>query len=498
MRMFITKCFAVLLGLTTNVFADIDAANALFGSGKFTQAADRYYEYAELGNPTAFYQLGDIYHRGLIGEKDSLQATIWFGLAAEQSYGDADKRMVASFKLLNASDQKLALETLQSMKRTFGYAAIMMKYFPQIKSNIRNDELLFVTSGGSVVEKLNSGFYAQSSDFEFEEVGVTDGFGASLEDDNFANLFEEGITENISDQQLFQRPYFIVADGELYPDGSARDFQHVLVMGDYRRGFTQLGWKAAETAQYKGQATNFVKRYYAGIASYDIWEMRERYEGLYNKVRRTFRKIEDSEDPTSQYLYAAGLLTFPFLPRDEGEVERRLSFAAKANVPEAQYQYALSLYMDKQIEDAILWMSKAAQNGVAMAQYKLGRWLEVSPFIQTDVTKAAFWYEKASAQNYVLASRHLARLKLTHNAPLSDVSGALTLLDAIKSEQFENPAYIYLTALANDKKPDRDRGAAVRALEQAISKAETRNWDVSNWRAQLNKWMKGNITVTDY
>ena len=66
--------------------------------------------------------------------------------------------------------------------------------------------------------------------------------------------------------------------------------------------------------------------------------------------------------------------------------------------------------MKKDIEEAVKWWQKAAEQGYAEAQYNMGICYYSGTGITRDYTEAVKWYRKAAEQGYVLAEEALSRL----------------------------------------------------------------------------------------
>jgi localization factor PodJL len=81
--------------------------------------------------------------------------------------------------------------------------------------------------------------------------------------------------------------------------------------------------------------------------------------------------------------------------------------AAESGDPKAQYGYAVALKAKGDKAQAVEFMRKAAGQGLAIAQGKLGEWYEHGEGLQIDETEAAKWYQRAAEGGYVQAMHNL-------------------------------------------------------------------------------------------
>jgi localization factor PodJL len=85
-----------------------------------------------------------------------------------------------------------------------------------------------------------------------------------------------------------------------------------------------------------------------------------------------------------------------------------LKAAAESGDPKAQYAYALAIIKAKgDRAKAVEFMKKAAGQGLAIAQGKLGEWYEHGEGLQVDENEAAKWYQRAAEGGYVQSMHNL-------------------------------------------------------------------------------------------
>jgi len=109
--------------------------------------------------------------------------------------------------------------------------------------------------------------------------------------------------------------------------------------------------------------------------------------------------------------------------------------AATNGDPSAQYEIgqryangANGLPQDN--EQAAYWLNRAAEQGLAPAQYRLGTMFEKGIGVPENPTKARTWYERASAQGNVKAMHNLAVMQAEGAGGPQDFAGAARSFDA--------------------------------------------------------------------
>jgi TPR repeat protein len=221
---------------------------------------------------------------------------------------------------------------------------------------------------------------------------------------------------------------------------------------------------------------------------------------LYNYIRRKAVKFSKSDLPEDVYKHAMVLMSFPWLNQEDGDVDKLLQSAAEQGHAPAKFEYGLKLYREqKDIKQAIYWISQATKQGNSRAQYRLARILLDSPWVVNDAKKALFWLQKASKQNHHPAKLMLAEVKLlAKDDNLHDVDSAQLYLHELSDEQESNPQYHYLQAIAYAKVEPRQLSQAVIYIREAIALGEYYNWNVEAWEQQLIRWTSGgSVTIQE-
>ena len=84
---------ATLPGIPVAAGQTFDEAVAAYGRGDYATAVRGFLVYAEQGNASAQFNLGDIYREGRGVLKDHAEAARWFRLAAEQGHAEAQNKL---------------------------------------------------------------------------------------------------------------------------------------------------------------------------------------------------------------------------------------------------------------------------------------------------------------------------------------------------------------------------------------------------------------------
>src|SRR5215472_14731750 len=91
-----------------------------------------------------------------------------------------------------------------------------------------------------------------------------------------------------------------------------------------------------------------------------------------------------------------------------------LSSAQTVEDPQSQYNRGTAYWygngVPQDYAEAAKWYRKAAQEGYAEAQNRLGQMLEIGQGVRQDDAEAAQWYRKAAEQGVVLAQHNLGTM----------------------------------------------------------------------------------------
>lgn len=460
--------------------ADLLKANTLFSNQQYAEAFAQYQQGAKLGSAHAYYQLGVMYSKGLGVSIDQLNALIYFSLAAQHNYHDARKvfdTMVSKLPESQKSQVKQLLKDYQLKQEQ-----ITQQYTPVInQANLANK----ITFAGK--PNLESKVYLD--DLE-DELGISQIDLSSIIGDE----------ESDSDSSVISvKEPFLILEHEVARDGSIRNIQEVQKIGSASRFIDAYKLFPLAQPEFNGTHVEFVHRAYIGAAIYDQFKIIEERPQLYREIRRIVKTAQKSQSLQDQHQYAVAMLNFPWLEKEPDQAEKLLKKLALQGHPAAMYDYGLKLYREqKQIPEAIKWITEASKYGLTRAEYRLARLIQTSPWLEHDESKALFWYQLASAKGHATSTLRIADIRMTaKDKNLRDVSSAIEHLQRIKDVAQNNPEYFYVLALTYKDRKNRDFKQVVENLEQAIRMARRGNWDVTAWEGLLAELTTGRVTIRE-
>ena len=492
---------------------DAFKGDALYEQQHFEQARIEYLAAAKVGSPHVYYQLGTMHYKGQGTEANTLSALLWFSLAAEYQYNDAENIVAQIMQNIDKQKKPDVESLINDFKQIYGKQQISNKYLTanldkkitfggegtHDTENDATDQLFGVTSSSKL------------SDDQFDEFYTVDSFENV---DPFADLMDEYEFEDLNENedQLIQNapmkknpldlPFLATIDYDVAPDGSIRNIDKVY--GEGRAGninTAMYNYSLITLAKptFEGKRVNFINRGHIGIHRYDLMQIRGKHKDIHRWVRRSLKKLTESNTPQDNYKRAMMLLYYPWYPREEGLAESLLKNLAEQGHVYSQYEYGSYLYREQIAPaEAIKWLSLASQFGLAKAQYRLAKILQESPWVVNDEKKSLFWYEAAAQKGHSTALLKSAELKiLANDESLRNQAEAIDILSNIEPTQNKNPEYSYLVAVSHLRGEFRDFQKVVKYLRKAIYRGQTLNWDVSKWEEQLRKWTTGIVTIND-
>ncbi|GFD90781.1 hypothetical protein KUL152_30070 [Tenacibaculum sp. KUL152] len=467
-----------------SVAVNVLKANTDFKNGNYAAALPLYEEGAKLGNAHSLYQLGIMYSKGLGVSSSAVSSMIYLSLAAEQNYHNSAnivKKMRAS---LNDEELLLLKRAIEEEKNA--HMIFQKLFLPEINQTTIDQRVTFGNE-----KDLEKRVY-------FEELSEFQNFDNELQ--NFDGGFDDlDGGEALDVAIVVNNPGFLVVENDVASDGSVRYVREIQKSGNTKRFLESYRLFPLGQPELGQKPTEFVHRAFMGAAIDDQFYLNNNLPRLYRETRRILREATDNPTLESLYQYAMAMIIFPWMESEDGEAEQLLKELALKGHPGGMYEYGLQLYMQqKDIPEAIKWITEASKYGLSRAEYRLGKLLLTSPWIISDEKKALFWFESAAEKEDEAAALHIAKIKLTtKDKSLIDVSGAIGHLDAISNSQNLNPEYHYLLSISYRLRPQRNFKKSVELLEKAISMGMRTNWDTSEWQALLAKMLEGNITVTD-
>jgi len=478
---------------------NLPLADHYFSENKYEQALTEYMSITQIGNPKAYYQLGVIHHNGFWVEKNFLESIVWFSLAAEYNYEDAKDIVKKLVSQVSVKQQPKVAELIATYIDKFGKEAINKKYYPIIndqnigfKVNLIDETDQYVASDET---RLND-------DIDLEDEYTSNFFD---EDNDDLNSFDDSTLDIGSSQQsldnVLNTPYFLVVDYDVAKDGSRRNLTPIESFGSIDNILYSLKSINITEPTFKEEPISFLDRTHKGIADYTKSEFRDKQRKLYYRIRKNFAKFKNNDKltPVEKYKYASLLMNVTWLTSTNKQINQLLSDSSEAGVVLAQLEYGLKLYREQEdIESAIYWISKAAQQTNQKAEYTLGKILLDSPWVVRDEAKALAWLESAAKKRHIPSIKKVTELKLLAvDKSLRNAKEANEYLDNMSETKDIDPIYHYLRAIAYTKDESRQLSAAFKHMRRAIYLAGNLNWDVTEWNDWLVRWGQGRVTVKD-
>jgi uncharacterized protein len=478
----------VILVPTTVKSANIFVSDRQFTEKNYTQAIQGYKLAAKVGNPHAYYQLGNMYYQGLGTQQDIVNALINFSLAAEQDFHNAQKLMDKLVNALSPESKMQVTNILAEHLALHGQESINKKYFPIINHENLTTKFTF---DGSV--ELQTVFYPE--DIDMDDYNGDEGASGFYDAEEDEITGEDSLTLLISSP----RAPFLIIDHDIHSDGSVRYTNEVQKFGLYLQLLNSFTLFGNAKPEFNGMPSHFSTRSYLGAASYNRFTLLRENEAIYGTILKLVRRFKKSSSIEDEFNLAMLMLNFPWIEQEDLEAESKLLKLAKQGHSPAMFEYGFKLYREqREIPQAIKWIAEASKYGLVRAEYRLATLLQNSPWVVPDEQKALFWYQSAMRKNDMSAAIRATEILLTaSDESLRDMDLAIEYLNNMEDSQDNNPEFHYLKALTYRTGQQRDISLTVRHLKRAIMKAQMANWDTTDWDDLLSRIVTGNVYVTD-
>jgi TPR repeat protein len=487
-----TKSTSLYLSLTfwllwaTNCCAvDIFKTDKHFSDKQYELALQGYLDATERGNPHAYYQLGNMYIKGLGVEQDIANGIMYFAVAAEYDFHTSTKILDKILSQIPQENVPIINNAIEEFVKQRDPDKIKKALFPVIIEENLDIKLIFGDG-----EALQTKFYGDDVDAD------------NLSLNNVLILDDDAQAEDLANFGVaLKKPLYIV-DHDIHWDGSVRHYRQVQKIGSEINAANVVN----ELTQYPlaipkidGRPVEFLSRAYLGAATYNKFSLLNENPDIYHKINRYVIKLKKDTSLNAQFEYATALINFPWITQEEGDAEKILLRLSKLGHSPAMFEYGLLLYRtQRDIEQAIYWISESAKYGLTRAEYRVGKLLQSSPWVEYDPHKALYWFESAAEKGSNAAKIRAADIKLTSkNVDLIDIDKANTYLLELKDSQSRNPEYFYLLAQSMRLAKEKDFKAIFSTMRKAISMGQVSNWDVSEWQDELNIMMQGNISISE-
>ncbi|WKE65822.1 TonB family protein [Gallaecimonas kandeliae] len=554
-----------LLLAASPAFADFNDGLKAYLAKDYPKALAEFQAAAQLGHPNAQFDLGAMYFNGEGMSKNLVEAYAWFSVAADNGFAGADNAKTQVLERLTQPQRQAALDLAHHRLAKAGHQALVQSLLPEIrittdapdaKPVARVDPIYPISAarkglmgfnkvifdineaGGvenaRVFEAVPQGLFEEATlkairqwryappkdkdgkpsriqgttvslDYELAGYGINDqsfekltqpleqkaNAGDPAAQFQLAGVLEwqnsidgwrsaqtqgeehYGATALLPYSRRLARPQGIPKVSSHYfktlswifafrldKEGVPQDLRLVTGPGEEKKDAQQASWTTALTAQ-------ITKRHYRFKHPNDG-------QGLYVLKYQVFNNSDEEES------------TLPALAPKLSAKEMMVK-AAQGGLALAQYQvgsdllYGRSCVVDRR--KGLDWLTYAAQQGQVEAQELLGMELVKGGETERDWAKAKVWLEKAAAQGSWLAKRELARVLATADAAsLRDPDRALALAQEVIKDHEDPNSY---GVLADAWQAKGDKKKARHYLKEALDEADDRGWDIGPYQARL-------------
>ena len=430
--------------LSVPVAADLVSASNAYAKGDYAKAFADFRELAQLGQPTAQYDLAVMYAKGQGTRQSEIYAYAWASLAASNGLEKA-KGLAESLRpgLAPGSEQIAA-----DIEAQYGNAILDARLNPKIVENVSEQE--------------NKRF-CHWVHAEFPTYPV--------------DARRRG------------------AEGEVYvefsvmPDGRSRNPRIIYALP---QGFFETTVRAALLHSEFGhglagegpaQCTTFYRFTLTGVTASD-------YPTLQRYVDDTLAKAKGG-DPQAQMLYGMLLVGLPQLNKPRSSALPWFLKSAQAGIPVAQYQVGYSLLKgwgcNCEENKGLDWLRRAAQGGQPDAEVTLAMYALKGTPDEERSRQAKLWLEQAAASGSHDGKLYLAALlAAAPDTAARDPRRALSLLDQVFRGVNDDPTAFEIRAAAQASAGQFED--AVKSERKALAMAQALKWDVTPLNGRLSHY----------
>jgi len=428
--------------VTAPAFADLVSASTAYQKGDYARALQDFRELAELGQPTAQYDLAVMYANGQGTRQSDIYAYAWASLAAENGLEKAKTLADALRPNLAPGSEKIAAD----IQAQFGNAVLDARLNPKIVQTAENEDRARCSPLHAYVPP-----YPDDARMRGVQGQVYVEFSVKA----------DGRSRN---------PRIILA----VPEGT---FEPTV-----RDALLHSEFGAAPADQPPIQCTMFYRFVIQGAAGYS------RLDAYVDEILAHAK----AGDPQAQMLYGMLLVGLPQLNKPRSQALPWFLKSARAGTPVAQYQVGYSLLKgwgcNCEENKGLDWLRRAAQAGQPDAEVTLAMYaLKGSPDEERS-RQARLWLEQAAASGSHDGKLYLSALLATAPEPQGgDPRRALTLLDEVFRGVKDDPTAFEIRAAAQAS-----TGRFKEALQsehKAIEMAQRLKWDVTPLNERLAHYM---------
>jgi len=418
--------------------ADLVSATTAYQKGDYVKAFHDFRELAELGQPTAQFNLAVMYAKGLGTRQSDIYAYAWASLAA--SNGMEKGKIIADDlrPTLAPGSEKIAAD----IQAQYGNAALDARLNPQIiESQASADRDAFRRRCRLVHPYLPP--YPQ------------DARRSGIEGEVYVEF-------SVMPDGRSRIPRIIYA----VPNGA---FETTV-----RDALLHSEFATAEAGSEPAQCTVFYRFTLSGITASD-------YPKLQTFVNETLSHAQ-AGDPHAQMLYGMLLVGLPQLQKPRSQALPWFLKSAQAGIPTAQFQIGYSLLKgwdcNCEVNKGLDWLRRAAQGGQPDAEVTLAMYaLREKPDVER-LRQARLYLEQAASSGSHDGKLYLAALLAA--APDDEIRNpqrALALVDEVFRAVNDDPTAFEIRAAAQANTGRFQE--AVKSEEKALAMAHRLKWDVA-------------------
>jgi uncharacterized protein len=428
--------------LTTPAVADLVSGSIAYQKGDYAKAFHDFSELAELGQPTAQFNMAVMYAKGQGVRQSDIYAYAWASLAAENGIEKAKTLADALRPNLAPGSEKIAAD----IQAQFGNAVLDARLNPKIIESAEQEDRTRCRPVHADVPPYP----------------------------------EDARRRGIQGQ--------VYVEFSVMPDGRSRNPRIIYAVPEgsfepmVRDALLHSEFVSAPAGRPPIQCTLFYRFVLGGAVG---------YSRLDAYVDETLAHAK-AGDPNAQMLYGMLLVGLPQLNKPRSQALPWFLKSAQAGMSLAQYQVGFSLLKgwgcNCEENKGLDWLRRAAQAGQPDAEVTLAMYaLKGSPDEERS-RQAKLWLEQAAASGSHDGKLYLSALLATApEAEGGDPRRALRLLDEVFRGVKDDPTAFEIRAAAQASTGEFKE--AVQSEHKAIAMAQRLKWDVTPLNERLANYM---------
>lgn len=430
--------------LSVPVAADLVSASNAYAKGDYAKAFADFRELAQLGQPTAQYDLAVMYGKGQGTRQSDIYAYAWASLAASNGLEKAKGLAESLRPRLAPGSEQIAAD----IEARYGNAILDARLNPKIVENVSEQD-----------------------------------------NKRFCHWVHAEIPTYPVDARMRGAEGEVYVEFSVMPDGRSRNPRIIYALP---QGFFETAVRAALLHSEFGhglpgegpaQCTTFYRFTLTGATASD-------YPRLQRYVDETLAKAKDG-DPQAQMLYGMLLVGLPQLNKPRSSALPWFLKSAQAGIPVAQYQVGYSLLKgwgcNCEENKGLDWLRRAAQGGQPDAEVTLAMYALKGTPDEERSRQAKLWLEQAAASGSHDGKLYLAALlAASPDTAARDPRRALSLLDEVFRGVNDDPTAFEIRAAAQASAGQFED--AVKSERKALAMAQALKWDVTPLNGRLNHY----------